>query len=82
MSEVDQTKEWFTAAADLTCAADAIKRESVTGHLYISPPMTSEQVSQRQAILGIAHAVIDSARKRALDNFHQLQHQGQCKDAT
>jgi len=79
LSEVDQTKEWFQAAADLTCAADAIKRESVTGHLYVQPALTPEQITQRQAILGIAHAVIDSARKRALDNFHQLQHQEQCK---
>lgn len=76
---VDQAREWFTTAADLTTAADAIKRESITGHLYINPPLTAEQVQQRQQILSIAHAVIEAARKRALENFHSLQHSQSCE---
>lgn len=76
---VDQAKEWFTTASDLTTAADAIKRESVNGHLFLNPPLSPEQVKQRQAVLGIAHAVIDSARKRALENFHSLQHSETCE---
>ena len=75
---MDQAKEWFTTASDLTIAADAIKRESVNGHLYLNPPLSAEQVQQRQTILGIAHAVIESARKRALENFHKLQHSETC----
>lgn len=79
---VDQTAEWFNTAADLTTAAHAIKRESINGHLYIRPPLTPEQVAQRQAVLRIAHAVIDSARKRALENFHSLQHSETCEKNT
>lgn len=76
---VDQAKEWFTTAYDLTVAMDAIKRESVNGHLFLNPPLSPEQITQRQAILGIAHAVIDSARKRALENFHLIQHSETCE---
>lgn len=67
---VDQTAVWFDEAYELSVAASAIKRESVNGHIYINPPLSPEQIKQRQTILGIAHAVIESARKRALDNFH------------
>lgn len=67
---VDQTAIWFDEAYELSIAANAIKREAVNGHLYLNPALSPEQVKQRQAILGIAHAVIESARKRALDNFH------------
>lgn len=76
---VDQTAVWFEQATDLSTAAHAIKREMTTGHLYINPPLSAEQVKQRQAVLGIAHAVIDSARKRALENFHSLQHSETCE---
>jgi hypothetical protein len=76
---VDQTAVWFDMAADLSVAASAIKREMTTGHVHIDPPLSPEQLKQRQAILGIAHAVIDSARKRALETFHQLQHSETCE---
>jgi hypothetical protein len=82
LSEVDQTKEWFVAAADLSTAADAILRESASGHLYIQPPLTDEQVGQRKQILTIAWSVIESARKRALENFHSLQHGETCAKNT
>lgn len=66
----DQSTQWFETAADLTCAANAIKREMETGHLYIEPRLDPSQITQRKQILSIAHAVIEAARKRALENFH------------
>jgi hypothetical protein len=78
----DQAAIWFEQASDLQVAAHAIKRESVNGHLFIDPPLSAEQITQRQAVLGIAHAVIESARKRALTNFHLIQHSETCEKNT
>lgn len=67
-----QAQVHFELASELTIAASAIKRESVNGHHYIEPRLSPQQVQQRQAILGIAYAVVDAARLRALESFHTL----------
>lgn len=65
-----QAGDWFSHASDLTIATGAIKHEMETGGTAITPRLSPEQLAQRKQILGIAHAVIDAARKRALENFY------------
>ena len=68
----EQAQVWFEEATDLTNAHHCIIRERHRGHNYVEPRPTIEQIKSRQAILDIAAAVIDAARKRALEAFHTL----------
>lgn len=66
---VDLDREWLATYHDLYCAVNAIKRERINGHLYLEPRLSEAQVTQRQQILQIAEAVLESARKRALQQI-------------
>lgn len=64
------TKEaigWLEESHDLAIATRAIFREMQMGHLGLN--LTPPQIAQRKQILGIAHAVIEAATVRAIDNF-------------